>query len=101
MAKVKIGETGDFAPGQMKDVNVQGKVLLVANADGHLYAIEGRCSHMGFPLAKGTFGEKQVRCKMHGAIFDLETGKVLGNPQARDLRVYPVVIEGQEVYVDL
>jgi len=37
---------------------------------------------------------------VHGAVFDLETGKVLQNLQAKDMRTYPVIIDGDEVYVE-
>ncbi len=101
MPKTKIGNMRDFPEGGMKELNLDGKVLMVANDQGHLYAVEGRCSHMGFPLSKGKMSGKQVTCKMHGAIFDLETGKVLANPQAKDLKAYPVIIDGNEVYIDV
>ncbi len=101
MAKTRIGTVKDFPEGKMKDLNLGGRVLLVANDKGSLYAVEGACSHMGFPLSKGKMENRQVTCKMHGAVFDLQTGKVLSNPQARDLKAYPVVIEGNEVYIDV
>ncbi len=101
MAKTKIGNVKDFPEGGMKDVNLGGAVLMVANDKGHLYAVEGRCSHMGFPLSKGKMENTHVTCKMHGAVFDLESGKVLSNPQAKDLKAYPIVIEGNEVYIDV
>jgi nitrite reductase/ring-hydroxylating ferredoxin subunit len=56
---------------------------------------------MGHDLSKGSKQGNLVRCKMHGAEFDIRTGEVLRNLQAKKLKTYPVIVEGGEVYVEL
>lgn len=63
--------------------------------------IDGRCSHMGIPLERGIVFESTIRCPAHGAVFDLASGKVLRNLQARDIRSYPIIQEGDELFIDL
>ena len=75
------------------------KEILVTRLDGKFYAIDGWCSHMQASLEQGQIVDRTIRCRMHGAVFDLETGKVLKNNQAKDLRTYPVTIEGDELYL--
>jgi len=63
--------------------------------------VDGRCSHMGIPLERGIVLESTIRRPAHGAIFDLAGGKVLRNLQARDIRSYPIIQEGDELFIDL
>lgn len=100
MERIHVGKFKDLRDGEMKMVRVGKKEVLVVKADEKIYAIDGWCSHMGAPLDHGQVRDKTVRCRVHGAVFDLETGKVLQNLQAKDLRTYPVRIEGDEVYFD-
>ncbi len=56
---------------------------------------------MGQDLAQGTREGHIVRCRLHGAEFDIRTGEVLRNMQARKLNTYPVTVEGEEVFIEL
>ena len=56
---------------------------------------------MGIPLERGIVFESTIRCPAHGAVFDLAIGKVLRNLQARDIRSYPIIQEGDELFIDL
>jgi len=56
---------------------------------------------MGIPLERGIVFEGTIRCPAHGAVFDLASGKVLRNLQARDIRSYPIIQEGDELFIDL
>ena len=76
-----------------------GRALLIANSDGHYYAMDGTCSHQFANLALGSIDDLIVTCPLHGARFDVRTGKVVQGlgPEERvnDLRAYRVeVIEG-------
>jgi len=42
-----------------------------------------------------------VECWLHGSCFDLRTGEPTGLPATEPVPVYPVKIEGDEVYVAL
>jgi nitrite reductase/ring-hydroxylating ferredoxin subunit len=64
---------------KMKHVEVDEKEMLVANFESKVYALCDRCSYMNAPLSMGTLNGKVVTCPMHGARFDVTTGKSL-NP---------------------
>jgi nitrite reductase/ring-hydroxylating ferredoxin subunit len=73
-------ETKELPPGAMKGVEVGNtKVLLVHGASG-IRAFEDRCGHMSAPLSLGTFKSGVVKCVLHSAVFDAETGAVRGQP---------------------
>ncbi|HXZ24150.1 MAG TPA: Rieske 2Fe-2S domain-containing protein [Methanomassiliicoccales archaeon] len=99
--KVRVGSASELNEGGRIQATADGKTLVLVRSEGKLYALDGRCSHMGIPLVRGTVSQGTIRCALHGAIFDLATGKVLSNPQARDLRTYTISQEGDELYVDV
>jgi nitrite reductase/ring-hydroxylating ferredoxin subunit len=101
MVREQIGGSSDYPEGQLKSVTAGGKALLVARVEGKLFAIDGRCSHMGFDLCKGRLEGHLVTCRLHGAQFDLRSGERVRNMSARSLAAYPVVEESETVFVDL
>lgn len=74
--------------------------VLVAWAEGEVFAIEDACNHAGASLAEGWLEGKCVVCPMHAYVFDLGTGK-LERPRGLcgDQRTYDVRIENDEVAV--
>ncbi len=100
MERIHVGKVDDIRDGETRMVRAGKKEILVVRQDDRFYAIDGWCSHMGAPLDRGQVRERTIRCRVHGAVFDLETGKVLQNLQARDMRTYPVTVEAGEVFVE-
>jgi nitrite reductase/ring-hydroxylating ferredoxin subunit len=101
MARIKIATLADLSEETVTKVEVEGKTIVIGLVDGTPHAMDGRCSHMGQDLSKGAKEGHIVRCRMHGAEFDLRTGEVLRNMQARQLKTYPVTVEGGEVFIEL
>ncbi|HEX7034095.1 MAG TPA: Rieske 2Fe-2S domain-containing protein [Nitrososphaera sp.] len=79
----------DVPLGKMKHADVGENEILLANPDGKVYALCDRCSHMNAPLSKGTLNGNVVTCPMHGARFDVTTGKKLAEPMAIDPSKFP------------
>ena len=74
-------EVKQLTAGTMKGIEVGGaKVLLVHGASG-IRAFEDRCGHMSAPMSIGTFKSGVLKCALHSAVFDAETGSVRGQPQ--------------------
>ena len=63
--------------GQVKEVAVQGRAVLIANVGGKYYAIAGRCPHMGGRLAQGKLEGTVITCPRHGSQFDMTDGHVV------------------------
>ena len=63
-----------------------------------LYAVENRCSHVGYPLDSGTVDEGVVTCAWHQAKFELATGKSL-DAQYEDINTFPVIAMDGEVWI--
>ncbi len=101
MVREDIGGSAEFVEGQLKNVTASGRPLLVARVENKLYAMDGKCSHMGFDLCKGRLDGHLVSCKLHGAQFDIRTGERVRNLSAHSMTVYPVVEESGRAYVEL
>jgi nitrite reductase/ring-hydroxylating ferredoxin subunit len=101
MARFKIATLSDLSEETLTKVEVEGKSIVIGLTDGKPFAMEGRCSHMGADLSKGKKEGNMVRCKMHGAEFDIRTGDVVRNAQAKKLQTYPLTLEGEEVFIEL
>jgi nitrite reductase/ring-hydroxylating ferredoxin subunit/uncharacterized membrane protein len=70
----------ELAEGQMRQVEVEGTPILLAQHHGQVYALGETCSHFGGPLSEGTLEGGQVRCPWHGSCFALAEGRVVDGP---------------------
>lgn len=71
---------------RMRVVSPEGRaILVVADDDGQVYALDNRCPHMGFPLHRGTVYDGILTCHWHHAKFDLAGGCTF-DPFADDVR---------------
>ncbi len=107
MAKSILGKVADFKPGTLKEVQLEGKTIAIANVNGTLYAIDGICGHASDGhLAQGQLIGERVRCPKHGAEYDMKTGKNLKKPwipfaKAADRKTYAIRVEGDNVVMDM
>ena len=53
--------------------------LLVCRVGGALYAAVNRCPHANAELAGGRVRHGKIICPLHGARFDLATGRCVGD----------------------
>jgi nitrite reductase/ring-hydroxylating ferredoxin subunit len=86
--------------GTIKEVQVVGQAIALANVAGTIYAIGNTCLHRGGPLGEGQLDGKVVTCPWHGWQFDVTTGKAVQNPAA-GVGCYQTEIRGNEVFVGL
>jgi 3-phenylpropionate/trans-cinnamate dioxygenase ferredoxin subunit len=108
MEFVKVIEESELPINQMIKVTVQDKEVLLVNQDGSYHALANKCSHLGGSLAKGDLDGNIVTCPRHGARFDVQTGKAVGEAKiallkmrVKDLESYPVKVEGTIILVGI
>ena len=70
-------EYNDLVKEFKKKVVVEGVPIMLALLADKVYAIQDKCTHLGGSLSKGTVENTEVKCRLHGAKFDLKTGNVL------------------------
>ena len=97
---VSVGQARDFAPGEMHAVDVGGTTVDISNTDGHVYAIDDTCTHMGCSLATGELDGTTITCRCHGSQFDVTSGSVLRGPAQEPVRSRLVEVQSGELLVE-
>jgi nitrite reductase/ring-hydroxylating ferredoxin subunit len=117
--KVVVGKVSDFANGDRKIIDVNGKSIGVFRVDDRFYALRNRCPHQFGPLCVGTLapravaaspgevrmdpGPPLIACPWHGWEYDLATGQSFMGPGRGSPPVlsYDVdVLPGREIIAD-
>ncbi|MDQ7052858.1 MAG: bifunctional 3-phenylpropionate/cinnamic acid dioxygenase ferredoxin subunit [candidate division KSB1 bacterium] len=96
---VEVAKTTDIPAGKAKVVEVQDKKIAIFHVDGRFYAIDDTCSHEDASLAAGTVEGTEVMCPLHGARFDLRTGKNLSLPAVFPVQSYELKIENDAIFI--
>ena len=99
MEFVRVAAVGDIQPGKAIRVEIGDEPVAIFNVDGTLYAIGDTCSHEEASLSEGDVFGDCVECPLHGAEFDLKTGKPRTLPAVVPVPTYPVKVEGDDVLV--
>ena len=96
---VKVAETRDVNPGEMKLVEVYGQRIVIANVAGTFYAFGDVCTHANGPLSDGVLEEDRVECPWHGSTFDVKSGRPLRPPARSPVPTYRLKVEGEGILV--
>lgn len=77
--------------------------MLLLQHEGSLYLIEAWCPHAGYPLDDGVIIGPEIRCGMHGYLFNLASGSCTYSPEGpcRSLKTWDVAVEQGQVGVKL
>jgi nitrite reductase (NADH) small subunit len=100
MAAVRVASRSEIPAGSIKEFNVSGKAIAIANLGGKFHAISNACLHKGGPLGRGTLEGEVVTCPWHGWQFDVINGKAVQSP-AMAVACYLVEVRGEEVFAEL
>ena len=98
-AFVRACAVSDIPESGTLSVELGGEPVAVVRTGGDIYAIRDVCSHAEVPLSEGEVYDHTVECWLHGSCFDLRTGDPTGPPATEPVPVYPVKVEGDDVYV--
>jgi 3-phenylpropionate/trans-cinnamate dioxygenase ferredoxin component len=98
----RVAAAADIEPETLTRVEVAGTAICLARtASGEWCAVADTCSHEEYSLSEGDLFGMQVECPAHGSLFDLRTGEPDRLPAMSPIAVYPVVIRGGDVIVEL
>ena len=107
MAFVEVAEAGEIPSGTMKSFLAGIRQVLVVNVNGKFYAMNNTCSHEEQSLSQGTLKGNIVTCPLHGAKFDVTTGKNVAGPKTGlfrgktpDHQAFEVKVEAGKILVD-
>ena len=100
MPFLRTAKKDEIPPGTIREFDIDGKNIALANVDGKLFAINNICLHRGGPLGEGELEGQVVVCPWHGWKYDVTTGKLTTNPTV-GVQCYAVEVRGDDIYVDL
>lgn len=101
MAWIKAATVTEFEGTDRKycELTDEVQVGLFKHADGNFYAVEVWCSHQRVSLINGDLEDYELMCPLHGACFDIRSGKHLSLPAVRPIKSYKVKVDGEDVLV--
>jgi nitrite reductase (NADH) small subunit len=115
--KQRVGKVADFTDGKITIREVDGQSLGIFRHDGSFSAILNICPHRAAPVCRGLLGGTMLpsapgeyvygldglvlRCPWHGWEFDARNGESVGPVDKRNLTMFAVTVEDDEVYVDV
>jgi nitrite reductase/ring-hydroxylating ferredoxin subunit len=100
MSFVRAAKVSEVPPGTIREFQVDGKSVALANVEGQFHAINNICVHRGGPLGDGPLEGAVVTCPWHGWQYDVRTGKV-GQSPTMGVDCYPVEVRADEVFIDV
>jgi 3-phenylpropionate/trans-cinnamate dioxygenase ferredoxin subunit len=112
---VEALKESDLRDGEMREITLCGRDLLLARVAGRFYAADDRCPHLGGHLSRGKLDGTTVICPRHHSRFDLQSGRALQWTDWRGWKVhlaqtlrppravatYPVTVKDGRVLIEL
>ena len=99
--RFNICPAAGLPPGKFIAANAGGEIVAVFNVDGEFYAISDTCSHAQASLSEGDLDGYQIMCPLHGAEFDVRSGKALTFPATSPVESFPIEVEDGVLIVSI
>ena len=97
----KIATVDEVAPGEVRQYQVEDRPVALCNVNGEFHAFEDICTQQFVHLSEGELVGRELKCPLHGAKFDVTTGKALSLPAVKAVPKHEVKVEDGNVYVTL
>lgn len=98
---IEAAKLSDIPESGIYKLKLNDEPLILTRVGGEVFCVIDRCSHEDVPLSLGCIKGDRIKCSYHGSHFSLRTGEPTDEPADSPIRVYPVRLEGDKVYVGL
>jgi nitrite reductase (NADH) small subunit len=99
MAFVRAARKDEIPVGSIREFQVDGLTVAIANVGNKFYAINNTCLHRGGPLGQGELHGTAVTCPWHGWQYDVTSGKLIVN-QAVAVKAYLIEVRGEDLWIE-
>lgn len=82
-------------------VQVLGREVAFYAVGDEVFATGNICSHGHARLCEGFLDGYEIECPRHQGKFDVRTGQATCAPAVEPIKVYPVKIDGERVFIAL
>ncbi|MBI3825884.1 MAG: Rieske 2Fe-2S domain-containing protein [Candidatus Rokubacteria bacterium] len=97
--RIRLGAVSDVPEGEGRVIEAGEGSVALFNVEGRFYAIDNTCPHRGGPLGDGDLEGRVVICPWHAWRWDVTTGANVNNPAVK-LACWPVIVEGEDLYLE-
>ena len=80
-------------------IDIDGTPVCVVKVADEVFAVADTCTHAEASLAEGEVTGSKIECWLHGAEFDLKTGKALTPPATEALKTFNVKRNGNQLTI--
>ena len=80
-------------------IEVDGTPVCVVKVGDEVFAVADTCTHSEASLSEGEVTGNKIECWLHGAEFDLKTGKALTPPATESLKTFNVERNGNQLTI--
>lgn len=121
MTRIDVADSAAVRENELLAARADGIAVLLTRVGGRAYAIENKCAHLGWSMARGSIQGATLQCPWHGAKYDVCTGRsldwvngVVGMPLPQwthrlialgkgpaPVRTFATLEEGGRVFVEL
>jgi nitrite reductase/ring-hydroxylating ferredoxin subunit len=100
---MRVCGVADVEPGAVIPVDVEGLPrLAVYRVGDEFFCTQDMCTHGAASLGdEGDLNGYIIECTWHDGKFDVRTGQACALPCTESLRVFPVTVEGDAVFIDV
>jgi 3-phenylpropionate/trans-cinnamate dioxygenase ferredoxin subunit len=103
MTRVRLCGEDELEVGAVRRFEADAVAVALVRCEDGYHAVIDNCSHEDYPLSEGeVFADMcEIECLRHGSTFSLLDGEPQSLPATRAVAVFPVVVEGGDVYVEV
>jgi toluene monooxygenase system ferredoxin subunit len=97
---VEVLSESELWIGEMRQVTIDRRRVLLLRTERGVHAYEDRCPHLGMPLSRGMLQGATLTCSAHHYQFDADTGRGK-NPKGVQLTLIAVACRDGKILVDI
>jgi nitrite reductase/ring-hydroxylating ferredoxin subunit len=95
----RVASLADLEDGKPFPVTIDDVRIALYRIAGVIHAVGDVCTHEYVLLSGGTLAGGVITCPLHGARFDVATGRCLAGPATVDLATYEVRLDGTAILI--
>lgn len=99
---ITVAQTSALAPESVIAVRQNGLDLALYRIGEAFYASDNICPHAyNGRMSRGFLEGDTIACPLHGAVFEIKSGRAIDGPNCADLKTFPVRVVGNEIQVEI
>jgi naphthalene 1,2-dioxygenase system ferredoxin subunit len=96
---IDVTATEDIPEDDVIGIDIAGKSIALYRVEGEVFATDNLCTHGNAKLCDGFLEGHEIECPLHQGKFDIRNGKAMCAPLTEDVKIYPIKIDGDRVFV--